>query len=98
MFFGPSPDNVPSLIAEIKCTLTIYEGEYNRALRHLELLVNDMTRTATTRKPTVELVGSVNQTHEEVKRFLAEARHYVQAAETTLDALRNEVLSLEHVW
>ena len=98
MFFGPSADDAPSLIADIKNTLTTYEGEYDRAIRHLELLVNDMIRTATTRKPTVELVRSVNQTHDEVKQFLAEARHYVQAAETVLDVLRNEVLSLEHVW
>ncbi len=98
MFFGPSPDDAPSLIADIRDTLTIYEAEYSRALRHLELLVNDMIRTATTRKPTAELARSVNQTHDEVKRFLAEARQYTQAAETALDVLRNEVLSLEHVW
>jgi hypothetical protein len=96
--FGPSFDDVPMLLADIRSTLHLYESEYRRALDHLEVIVRDMTATAQTRKPTAELVSSIHQTHEEVKRILAEAGRYVHSAETSLDVLRNEVLNLEHYW
>lgn len=50
--FGPSPDDAPALLADIRSILTRYESEYQRALSHLDIIVKDMVATSMNRKPT----------------------------------------------